>query len=181
MPVDLDQVHFWQYYGNNKFAYDLLKKGQMWYSYAQGLHAGLDFGNASTKGVPIYAGIEGKFYKHDTKRTWPNGLWVQVGEYIVIYGHVTNPRHFDVGQPIHVDTVMGEIDFGGQNHLHLEVRLQGKWIVNPLLLMPESMREAIIQKFPPGNKYFHQSGRWGRWKTPLEQPVLVLGGGLIEP
>jgi hypothetical protein len=181
LPVDLDQVVFWQYYGNNVFAHDLWRDGKQWYRYAQGLHGGLDFGNSATRGVPIYAGLEGEFYKHDTRYTRPNGLWVRVGNYIVIYGHVANPRSFQVGQPIGVDTVMGEIDFGGQNHLHLEVRYKGRWIVNPLLLIPKEMRDAITAKFPPSERYFYQSSRWTKWQSPLDQPVIKLGGELIGP
>ena len=181
MPVDLDKVQFWQYYGNNVFAHNLWREGKQWYSYAQGLHAGLDLGNSRTRGVQIRAGLEGTFFKHDTTRTRPNGLWVKVGDYIVIYGHVANPRSLRVGQPIGVDTVMGEIEFGGQVHLHLEVRYRERWIVNPLLLMPKAMRNAIIKKFPPREGHFYTSSGWTAWQTPLDQPVLELGGRLIGP
>ncbi len=184
LPVALEQTLFWQYYGNNVFAYNLWKNGATWYKYAQGLHAGLDFGNSSAKGVPIYAGVSGVFESHRTQAYKPNDLRVQVGPYVIIYGHVANPRVFQKGQPISPDTVMGEIEIGYANaaeHLHLEVRLEGKWIVNPLLLMPTEMRQAIVEKFPPSPRYFYQDGGWNKWLTPLDQPVITLAGSLIGP
>jgi hypothetical protein len=181
LPVDLAQTQWWQYYGNNVFAYNLWREGKQWYKYAQGLHAGLDFGNSGTRGVQIYAGLEGTFFKHDTSYYRPNALWVKVGDYFVIYGHLTRPSAFAVGQPVGVDTVMGEIEFGGQQHLHLEVRYKERWIVNPLLLMPEEMRSTIFAKFPPSGEYFYRDGSWTQWQTPLDQPVLTLGGPLIGP
>lgn len=184
LPIDLDQIYFWQYYGNNKFAADLLRQGKTWYRYAQGLHAGLDFGNPHTPGVPVYAGIEGTFDSHRTQAYKPNDLRVQVGDYLVIYGHLTNPRSFQVGQPIGPGTVMGEIEVGhagAAEHLHLEVRYQGKWIINPLLMMPEEMRNAILAKFPPSDAYFYRQGQWSQWQTPLDQPVLVLSGKVLSP
>jgi murein DD-endopeptidase MepM/ murein hydrolase activator NlpD len=181
LPIALEQITFWKYYGNNVFAYNLWRDGKQWYAYSQGLHAGLDFGNGVTRGVPVYAGLEGSFYRHDTRYTRPNGLWVKTSDYTVIYGHLANPRSFQVGQPIGVDTVMGEIEFRGQEHLHLEVRYQGRWIINPLLLMPQNMRNALIQKFPPDENHFFKSRSWSRWQKPLDQPVLVLNGGLIGP
>jgi len=181
LPVNLEQTQWWQYYGNNVFAYDLWREGKRWYKYAQGLHAGLDFGNSNTRGVLVRAGVEGVFHKHDTSAYRPNALWVKVGDYTLIYGHLTNPRSFQPGQPIGASTVLGEIEFGGQQHLHLEVRYQNCWIVNPLLLMPAVMREGLFQKFPPSGEYFYRGGGWTRWQTPLDQPMLKLSGELIGP
>lgn len=184
LPVSLEQTLFWQYYGNNVFAYNLWKSGATWYKYSQGLHAGLDFGNSTTKGIPIYAGVTGVFESHRTQAYKPNDLRVQVGPYAIIYGHVAKPHVFQKGQPISPDTVMGEIEIGYANaaeHLHLEVRLEGKWIINPLLLMTPEMRQAIAQKFTPGPKYFYQGSGWNKWLTPLDQPVIVLAGNLIGP
>jgi hypothetical protein len=181
LPVDLAQIQWWQYYGNNVFGYDLWRKGTRWYQYSQGLHGGLDFGNSSTRGVLVYAGVEGVFDKVITSSFRPYGLFVRVGDYTIIYGHLVTPRSFQAGQPVGPDTVMGEIEFGGQQHLHLEVRYKEKWIVNPLLLMPEEMREAISAKFPPSGEYFYRGGGFNKWQTPLNQPVLELNGRLIGP
>ncbi len=181
LPVDLAQVQWWQYYGNNVFGHDNWSNGVKWYEYSQSLHGGLDWGNSSTPGVPIYAGVEGVFDKHITTSFRPNGLFVTVGDYTIIYGHLANPRPLQPGQPVGPDTVMGEIDTGGQAHLHLEVRYKQKWIVNPLLLMPEDMLGAILAKFPPSPKYFYRDAGWTRWQTPLNQPVLTLYGPVIGP
>jgi len=180
-PVDQDKIRWWQYYGNNVFARNLWAEGKTWYKYCQALHGGLDFGNSNDKGVLIYAGVEGTYDKLDKMYTRPNGQWVKVGDYVIIYGHLVNPRPFSAGDPIHPDTVMGEIDLGGQNHLHLEIRYMGKWIVNPLLYMSQEMRDWVTKKFPPGEKYFYKDAGWGQWQTPLDQPVLILGGPVIGP
>ncbi len=180
-PVDMAQLLWWQYFGNNVFAWNLWKQGTTWYKYAQSLHGGLDFGNSRERGVPVYAGVNGTFKFHDRNYTRPNGLWVKVGDYTIIYGHLTNPRLYRVGDPITPDTVMGEIDYGGQNHVHLEVRYRDRWIINPLLLMPEAMRNALIARFKPSSDYFYQDATWTQWQQPLDQPVLVLGGPIIGP
>ncbi|MCB9452260.1 MAG: hypothetical protein H6672_12535 [Anaerolineaceae bacterium] len=181
LPVDQDKIRWWQYYGNNVYAFNLWTQGKYWYKYCQALHGGLDFGNSNDKGVLIYAGVEGTYNKLDTKYTRPNGQWVTVGDYTIIYGHLINPRPFNPGDAIHPDTIMGEIDLGGQNHLHLEVRYMNKWIVNPQLYMTQDMRDWITKKFPPSAKYFYQDSGWNQWQTPMDQPVLVLGGPVIGP
>jgi hypothetical protein len=180
-PVEFSKVLWWQYFGNNVFACNIWRQGQFWYKYAQSLHGGLDFGNSRERGVLVTAGTTGTFKFHDRNNTRPNGLWVKVGDYTVIYGHLANPRLFRVGDPIGPDTVLGELDFGGQNHLHLEVRYRDRWIVNPLLLMPEEMRSAIIRKFPPDDDYFFRDSRWSQWIQPLDQPVIILAGPVIGP
>lgn len=180
LPVPLDKTHWWQYYGNNVFAYNLWKNGTKWYKYAQGLHGGLDFGN-SQEAVPVLAGVTGTFIKRDIRYTRPNGMWVKVGPYTVIYGHMDNPAELNPGDPVGVDTQIGTFELGGQNHLHLEIRYKSTWIVNPLLFMPEAMRNSVINKFKPGPTYFYSDETWTQWQTPLDQPVLLLGGELIGP
>lgn len=181
LPVDFDKILWWQYFGNNDFQYRIWQRGDQWYKYSQSLHGGLDFGNSRDPGVLVYAGVEGTFKFHDRSSTRPNGLWVKVGDYTIIYGHLINPRLFRVGDPIGVNTVLGEIQFGGENHLHLEIRYRDRWIVNPLLFMPEEMRNQIIRKFLPGPKYFYRDANWNQWQSPLDQPILVLGGPVIGP
>lgn len=181
LPVDLDQTQWWQYYGNNVFGYKNWRQGITWYQYSQSLHGGLDFGNSSTPGVPVYAGVEGVFEKQITSSFTPYGLFVTVGDYSIIYGHLVNPRPLQPGQPVSPDTVVGEIQYGGAAHLHLEMRYKQKWIVNPLLFMPQEMRDAIFAKFPPSAEYFYRDATWTQWQTPLDQPVLILSGPIIGP
>ena len=181
LPVEFSKILWWQYFGNNVFAWRIWSQGTFWYKYAQSLHGGLDFGNSREKGVQVTAGTTGTFKFHDRNNTRPNGLWVKVGDFTVIYGHLTNPRLFRVGDPIGPDTVMGELEFGGQNHLHLEVRYRDRWIINPLLLMPEDMRNQLIKRFPPSDDYFYRDDSWKSWLQPLDQPVIVLGGPVVGP
>lgn len=181
LPVDLDKTLWWQYFGNNDFHYRIWQRGDQWYKYSQSLHGGLDFGNSRDAGVLVFAGVEGTFKFHDRASTRPNGLWVKVGDYTIIYGHLVNPRLFRVGDPIGVNTILGEIQLGGENHLHLEIRYRDRWIVNPLLFMPEEMRNQIIRKFLPGPKYFYRDAGWNQWQSPLDQPIITLGGPIIGP
>lgn len=183
LPVTLEETRWWQYFGNNVFAYNLWRDGTRWYAYAQGLHGGLDFGNSSTPGIQVRAGVEGTFIQRDTQYTKPNGMWVKVGDYTIIYGHLINPRPFNRGDVIGVDTVLGEFEFGvgRQNHLHLEVRYKDRYIMNPLLFMPDTMRTPIINKFRPDATYFYRDATWNQWQSPFDQPVLVMNGALIGP
>lgn len=174
-PMALDQTQWWQYFGNNVFAYNLWRDGKKWYAYCQALHGGLDFGNSSTRGIPIYAGVNGTYQKTITTSYAPFGIFVKSGDYTIIYGHLANPRQFAPGAIITPETVMGECQVPGQNHLHLEVRYKEVWIVNPLLLFSEAMRGQIISKFPPGPNYFYRDATWNQWQTPLDQPLLKLG------
>ncbi len=186
IPFELARAAFWQYYGNNRFSQKIWSQGKRWYSYCQSLHAGIDFGvGQNTGSVPVIAGIEGgTFSKHITNYYAPNGLFVNVGPYTIIYGHIDNPRSFNKGDAIGVDTVMGDITFGGwssTNHLHLEVRYRGAYLVNPLLLMAPEVREAVMARFKPYTQYFYSDSTWDQWITPLDQPIIRLSDPVIGP
>lgn len=186
-PVDLELTDWWQYFGNNAFAFSIWMQGKRWYQYAQALHGGVDFGNSKRTGILIYAGVNGVFEYHDKNFTLPNGLWVKVGDYTIIYGHCANPRQFRKGDIITPDTVMGEVQVPGQEHLHLEIRYKDTWILNPLVFFPQAMQDAILTKFPPTArngkwlKYFYEDPSWKKWTTPYDQPVLQRGGPVIGP
>ena len=140
------------------------------------MHSGLDFGN-NNAGIPVYAGVDCAFVKNDKY-----GIFTKSGSYTFIYQHLTNTTSFSAGQPISVDTKLGELDpTVGLRHLHFEIRYKEIWIVNPLLLMPDEMVSSIIDKFVPGPRYFYKSGAWNKWQTPMDQPVIELAGPLIGP
>lgn len=175
LPVDLDNTHWWQYFGNNVYAYE---NGLKWgYDrYAQGLHSGLDFGN-NNSGIPVYAAFDCVFTRNDRY-----GLRAKSGDYTVIYQHLMNVPDFQVGQTITVNTKIGELDPASNlRHLHFEIRYKGAWIINPLLFMSDEMVEQITTKFVPGPRYFYESGAWKKWLTPLDQPVIKLGGSVVGP
>ncbi|MEQ8677062.1 MAG: peptidoglycan DD-metalloendopeptidase family protein [Aggregatilineales bacterium] len=185
-PFDLNRVAFWQYYGNNRFSQKIWSQGKRWYQFSQSLHAGLDYGVGSNTGaVQVVAGVDGgSFVQHITNFYAPNGLFVKVGDYTIIYGHVDKPRHFNPGDPINADTVIGEITFGGwdsTNHLHLEVRYKNTYAVNPILLMSEEMRRSIMARWKPYEQYFYSDNTWSKWLTPLDQPLIRLSGSVIGP
>lgn len=176
LPVDINQTHWWQYFGNNVYAYE---NGKSWgYDrYAQGLHSGLDFGN-NNAGVPVIAGIDCTFVKEDRY-----GIHCKAGSYTIIYQHLTNTTSFQAGQQISATTKLGELDPSPRlRHLHFEIRYKGQWIVNPLLYLSDDVYGQITTKFNPSKPiYFYKSGAWNKWLTPLDQPVIKLGGPVIGP
>lgn len=172
LPVAHDQVQWVQYFGNTQFAF---QNGRRWsyHTFAQGLHSGLDLGNNSPSGIPVYAGVHGNFLRNNRY-----GLAVKSGDYVIIYQHLYKNTTFVAGGPVTPDTVLGEMT-PRDVHLHLEIRLSAeKWIVNPLLLMPEAMRQGIMDKFPTFARHFQP---YDRWQTPVDQPVIVRGGPVIGP
>ncbi len=197
-PVDLDQTNFFQYFGNNSFAY-VNGRNFNYHKFAQGLHSGLDYGsNGPDTNVPVYAGVHGTYAETlpDWKgRVWNKQLRVKTkAGYLLIYQHI-NPKAFSPGQPITPDTVVGTINAAFPNnadHLHWEIRYNNQdWIVNPLQLMKPELVQQITEKFNPkrpgtgasGSKfyYFYQTDSWTKWGTPLDQPIIVRGGTPIDP
>ena len=177
LPVDINDTHWWQYFGNNDYAYTY---GKSWgYDrFSQGLHSGLDFGN-NNAGISVYAGIDCSFVREDRY-----GIRIKSGLYTIIYQHLINTPTFEVGDKISVDTKLGELDSSSNRlrHLHFEIRYKGSWIINPLLMMSDEMVKQITTKFNPSYpKYFYQSGAWNQWLTPMDQPVIKLGGPVIGP
>lgn len=194
LPVNLKQIQWFQYFGNNVYAYRYGKKYN-YDGYSQGLHGGLDLGNSLQSGVPIYAGIHAKYDGLDAAR---NGNWrvrLRTDEYLIIYQHITRPRPFSPGQEITPDTVIAEIQTtaqGGSDHLHFEIRLLKKWIINPLLLMPDEMINSLTDRFNPARLrtnnvtdselyYFYKTPDWTKWTTPLDQPFIKLAGDPVGP
>lgn len=195
-PVDIAQTEWWQYFGNTSFAYVY---GQQfnYHGYAQGFHAGVDYGNNSNpSATTVYAGVEGTFMKTVTQagKPWNTKMYVKSGDYIFIYQHVLKPRQFEAGQAIKPDTVMANLhgSFPGGPHLHWEIRFMNEnYMVNPLALMKPELAQQIIDKFNPKRPgsgtsgsafyYFYKKGSWDKWVEPFDQPVIVRGGDPIAP
>lgn len=199
LPVPLDQIQWWQYFGNNSFAY-VNGKNFNYDGYSQGLHAGLDFGNSTNVGVPVYAGLEAEFVKIERRSRRNFKVYLKQGDYTIIYQHVTNMVGFTPGQTISAGTKIAEIESrsqnGGYDHLHFEIRFRNKWIINPLALMATELIASLVTKFDPNRSmppnsnlaksgsqlyYFFKTGGWTQWTTPLEQPVIKLAGPVVGP
>lgn len=179
-PVGLDEMRWFYYYGNTVFAYRYGTQHN-YNGYSQGLHGGLDYGHPG--GIPIYAGVNGVFDYSGSERAFgPNRVDILIGDYRIIYGHVSRPVSLARGTRVNPNTVVGTMDYGAQ-HMHLEIRYQNEaYILNPLQFMTEAMRNALISKFPPEGIYdFYSSPRWQRWLTPLDQPTIIRGGPVIGP
>lgn len=178
LPVALAQTQWIQYFGNTRFAYSLATDRNVQrrraYLYAQGLHGGIDFGNANAD-TPVFAGTSGRVsaVRLNTDMYAPNFVMVVSGVFTVVYGHVANVA-VSLGQNVTPDTRIANIDVahnGSNGHLHLEVRYKGHWIVNPLLFMRAELRQALISKF---DSFATEFQPFDKWQTPLDQPVLKL-------
>lgn len=195
LPVSIANMTFWQYFGNNTFAY-LNGKSYNYDGYSQGLHGGLDFGNYPTAGIPVVAGLEAQFVKIDRSRARNHKVYLKKDDYTIIYQHVTNMVGFTPGQTISPETKIAEIENhaqGGWDHLHFEIRYKGTWIINPLALMKPELVEAIIKRFNPERanvnykssgsqlEYFYKTASWTQWTTPMDQPVIKLAGPVVGP
>src|SRR5690606_12664697 len=110
----------------------------------------------------------------------PNRVDVLVGDYRIIYGHLGSPVSLPRRAPVTPDTVMGTME-NSQRHLHFEIRYRDRYILNPLLMMPKTMVDELIGRFPPDANTFMKTGTWDRWLTPHDQPVIRLGGEVIGP
>lgn len=179
LPVELNLTAWVQYFGNTNFAYT--DGGKWGYDgFSQGLHSGFDFGNGTNNyhgAIPVYAGVSGTFVRNNRY-----GVAVQSGEYLVIYQHVSETNSYVKNNQVWPHTQIGILDpsYGTNRHLHLEVRYKGeRYIINPLLLMPEAMRNSLLTNF---TRYDMSSANgWSKWQTPLDQPIIVLGGPVIGP
>jgi murein DD-endopeptidase MepM/ murein hydrolase activator NlpD len=196
LPVTLGDIGWFQYYGNNMFAYMNGKK-YGYDRYSQGLHGGLDFGNSQKAGVKVYAGIEGEYVKSEYPSPNNARVLVRSGNYVFIYQHITNIRPFSPGQKVTPDTIVGEIEHhsinNGWDHLHFEVRYMTEWIINPLLLMTDAVYNQIAERFKPDKvnsdytktesrlNFFYISPKWTKWSTPLDQPCIRLNGQCVGP
>lgn len=195
LPVNLDDTDWWQYFGNNVFAY-VNGKSYNYDGYSQGLHGGLDFGNSARSGIPVYAGLEATYIK--TIVSPPNNkVILESGDFTIIYQHVINMAGFSSGQTLSPDTQIAQIHHssqGGWNHLHFEIRYMNEaWIVNPLALMAPELVKQIVTKFDPTKanvdwtktnsvyNFFYKDDVWDKWITPLDQPVIKRAGSVIGP
>ncbi|MCS6872127.1 MAG: M23 family metallopeptidase [Anaerolineae bacterium] len=178
LPVSLGQTQWIQYFGNTRFAYNLTTDRnpvrRRAYLYAQGLHGGIDFGNPNAD-IPVFAGMAGRVsaVRLNTDMYAPNFVMIVNGSYTVIYGHIANVA-VSLGQTVSPDTRLATVDtaYNGANaHLHLEVRYQGQWIINPLLVMRADLRQALMNKF---DNFALEFQPFEKWQTPLDQPVLQL-------
>lgn len=182
LPVDLNVMRWFYYYGNTRFAF---KHGREknYDGYSQGLHGGIDFGHPG--GAQVVAGIRADVgarctYVGDQRSFRPNRLDITVGPYTFIFGHLASPNFGLMGQLVGPDTVLGVVD-SGEVHMHLEVRRAGTTIVNPLLFFPRNLVDAIIARFPPQGDEFGFQPFNGQWETPLDQPEIKIGGRVIGP
>lgn len=177
LPVRLEEIGWLQYFGNTDFAFEHGAEHD-YPSYSQGLHGGLDFGN-SMANPPVFAGVDGIFLGPE-RFFGPNRVDIMVGDYTIVYGHLGHPAQISRGHPVTPDAVVGAIE-DTRKHTHIEVRYLNRYIINPLLLMPQTLADAILGRFPPQPGTFKQTVNWTQWQTPLDQPIILRGGPVVGP
>lgn len=207
IPIEPEQIGWLQYFGSTTFALALAEgkingAPRTSYAYAQGFHAGFDYGNAYYWGTGtgddtrVFAGVHGtiKEIARDARYYRPMYVRIITGEYTIIYGHMTRIEHdLKVGQSVTPDTQLGEIKYHRNAHLHLEVRYgmehyeqlraEGNWfksasdvqILNPLLFMTDAVREQTLKLQKP--KLIKRDG----WDSPTDQPIIRWNGAWAAP
>jgi hypothetical protein len=177
LPLSMADMRWFYYYGNTVFAFES-GADHNYDGYSQGLHGGLDLGHPG--GATVVAGVHGTFAGPGGS-FGPNRVDVTIGEHRIVYGHLAAPANYLVGTPVTPDTYIGKID-NWAGHVHIEIRYQGRFILNPLLFLDSTLRDEIFVRFPAvGSAAFYSSPRWNKWVTPLDQPTILLGGPLIGP
>jgi hypothetical protein len=178
MRLPLEVAQWLQYYGNTTFAFEHGKE-HGYDDYSQGLHGGLDLGQ--DPGTPVVAGVREDLgavctYVGDKRKFGPFRVDITIGQYLIIFGHLSNPNFDLMGQPVGADTVIGEVSHE-EGHTHVEIRCRSK-ILNPLTFCPAAVRDALIGRFPPAEE-FQPNG--GQWESPLDQPDIEIGGKVVGP
>lgn len=180
-PLKWEDFAWFQYYGNTTFAFT---NGKKWGydKYAQGLHAGIDLG--SNRKVPVYAGISGILGYAGNKRAYaPGRVDVQVGEWLIIYGHVIEWTNLPEGTQVQPDTIIGYLHGAANSHVHLEIRHNATGTIhNPLNFFEKTLTDQIIKGHPATSwRSFYKSDVWTQWQTPFDQPIIKLGGPVVGP
>ncbi len=186
-PVPIERVTATNWYGNTELAF---QKRDDWYAELQGFHSGIDW--LVPVGTQVTAGLSrpGQVISvNGSPYNWkaaPNAVAVEVGPYIVLYGHLSKPL-VGVGDPVDRNTIVGLSGIGqGTAHLHVEFirrdpderdgRRPADVRTNPAPHILAEVRDQIEAK----SGAFHlNSGN--RWLTPLEQPDIVPGNKLFFP
>jgi hypothetical protein len=208
LTSDPDLIFMLQYFGNTRFAFS----SGIYDKFFQGLHPGLDLGSKDKdKLIAVFPGVGGtvpaKVIAPPTDSYFPRGVKVQVGDYVIIYGHLrAEPELVPVGTVLTPDTPIGHIatrediaafdaahperPLGFWPHLHLEIRFRfdnQTVILNPLLFFPNAIRERYA-KIPPSEQdlirykdQFQTAPDWNLWGDPFTQPVIRFGKELIGP
>ena len=138
-PVDLWDIDWVQPFGDTIFSRQY-GHNHNYDEYSQGWHGGLDFGiNEDRSGisVPVYAGLIGT-----VERVTSDSVWLRHGSYQIGYQHLESiPRRLQVGDNVDPWEYLGAISrtaFPRDNiHVHIEVRMHNKYLVNPAQIMPQ--------------------------------------------
>ena len=175
---------FGQRYGNTVFAY---RKRQEFYGSGQGLHFGLDF--RAPCGTPVLAIGDGRVVEVDGPHgSPPHNLVIDHGNGLhSLYGHLREPSGLAVGARVKRGETVGRSgDSEGTclaaPHLHLELRdASHNWVLNPMPYIGADWASLALVGAPPGERAFQvDAEESGRWRGPLDQPDVRIGGPLLN-
>jgi murein DD-endopeptidase MepM/ murein hydrolase activator NlpD len=174
LPVDRQAIRFVQYYGTTVAGYHGRLQNPDGYLYSQGLNGGLDF--FVERSTLVRAGVYGMFVGMRPLAGNSGYAQVAVGDRRVLYMHISAPAALTPGEQITPDTILGTAGVV-RPHLHVEVRFH-RVILNPLRMMPETLRDSLLVDFPPERTGGFFPG--DRWQDALDQPALVIRGPVLN-
>lgn len=208
LPVDPEQITWIQWFGGTQYAFD---EGYMWNydGYCQGFHCGIDL--AAPWGTPVRAGTRGRVVA-----TWGNDsdeepdffgryrVDIKVGRWKVIYAHLDGNLRVGVGDYVRPGTIIAGVGNpdgnprGGNNHAHIEIRLNNQsdlrnnlvhLVYNPLLFvqwndykaLQQIAKEQAAEEDDASLVTFYSTDAWAGYPDPMLQPVIQRGGTSLWP
>lgn len=131
----------------------MLAQNGQYTNYCGKYHCGLDF--LAPEGTPVYAGVTGtvkqincpdpKVCKTTDDNFGPYSIHIQVGEYIIIYGHLDGNFQMGLNDEVNPDTIIAGVgeDGSGISHLHVEIT-DWEYTYNPLPFFGPDLRAALV-------------------------------------
>lgn len=173
-----------QPYGNTVGAY---RRRNTTYSASGGIHFGVDF--SAPCGTELMAMADGIVFAVDNLRfgSAPHNLMIDHPDlgYASFYGHLLEPPHLEVGQPVEVGEVVAlsgdpAETCHGRPHLHMEIRdLRHVRKYNPSVLIEADWDNLAL--IGPFNQAFERDLDNPRlWQHLDDQPEAVIGGPLLN-
>ncbi len=164
LPIDPTSIDGVQWFGGTYNAWLLMDGGENIYEYCHYFHCGLDI--LAAWGTPVIAGVNGivVYAGCDSGRSeGPCKVQIQVGEYVITYGHLSDIPFVIEDQIVSPQTILGGVGTNSQSaanpnrpdpnknfpHIHLEIRGPGGWggpSINPILFMNQKDVALLVNK-----------------------------------
>jgi RHS repeat-associated protein/uncharacterized repeat protein (TIGR01451 family) len=193
LPVSSSKLQGVQWFGGTWNAYQLkygAGKSDNIYQYCHYFHCGMDL--LAPWGTTVQAGLYGQVVWagcDKDKKEGPCKVQVQVGEYVITYGHLSGIPLVNINEKVTPTTILGGVGANskdpnnpnfpdpnnGFTHIHLEVRGPGGWAgpsLNPLQFMSDVDRSTLVdiaknQNINPAMSLFYD----GKKSYPYPPPI----------